>query len=49
MNLQNDGAVELQISREQGGGGHHLAQHFSDGCRVAASVQHMTPRFREFD
>ncbi|MNT90695.1 hypothetical protein D3C72_2316560 [compost metagenome] len=43
MDLHDDGAVEFQVGRQQGGGSHHFAQHFFHGRRIGVARHHFLP------
>ncbi|CAB4392230.1 unnamed protein product [Rhizophagus irregularis] len=48
MNLHDDGAVEFQVGRQQGGRGHHFAQHRAHCRRVVVAVLDFAPGVRNF-
>ena len=43
VDLHDDGAVEFQVGRQQGGGSHHFAQHFFHGRRIGVARYHFLP------
>jgi hypothetical protein len=43
MDLHHHGAVELQVGRQQGCGGHHFTEHALDRGGVVAPRQHLAP------
>ncbi len=48
VNLHHHGAIELQVGRQQGGSGHHLAQHALDRSRIIAPRQYLAPGVGQF-
>ena len=49
MDLHDDGAIELDIGRQQRSRCHHFAEHLAHRRRIAAAHQHLLPRVWQFN